>query len=257
MPLNARQFLDLAYITPGVSLAGAGVQGGGFNAAGARSQSNVFLLDGVSNIDTQTNQPLTNFRITDAIQEFDVQTSGATWPSSVAAPAHRSTSSPRAVPTRSTAQRVRVRPEHHPQCRRLLHQPGRMPSRLRSIAISSARRSAAQSSDDKTFLFLSYEGFFQTAPTLLAQRAFPLLPISPRSPTPSRKRCSPSIPAAELGHSGRHTQLHRQRAQLGLRSHRPVASGSGPRISKDHLTFRWIESRGRFGLRRHAAQRRR
>jgi hypothetical protein len=77
MPLNARQFLDLAYVTPGVSLAGARVQGGGFDAAGARSQSNVFLLDGVSNIDTQTNQPLTNFRITDAIQEFDVQTSGA------------------------------------------------------------------------------------------------------------------------------------------------------------------------------------
>jgi len=77
MPLNARQFLDLALITPGVSLAGEGVQGGGFDAVGARSQSNVYLLDGVSNTDTQTNQPLANFRITDAIQEFSVQTSGA------------------------------------------------------------------------------------------------------------------------------------------------------------------------------------
>ena len=46
--------------------------------SGARSQSNVFLLDGVSNIDTQINSALGNFRITDAVQEFAVQTSVAT-----------------------------------------------------------------------------------------------------------------------------------------------------------------------------------
>src|SRR5262249_37312382 len=43
-----------------------------------RSQSNIFLLDGVSNIDTQVNSALGNFRITDAVQEFSVQTSVAT-----------------------------------------------------------------------------------------------------------------------------------------------------------------------------------
>src|SRR5712664_4651126 len=78
MPLNARQYLDLALLTPGVLPSSAGTQGGGFNAAGARSQSNVFLLDGVSNIDTQINSALGNFRITDAVQEFAVQTSVAT-----------------------------------------------------------------------------------------------------------------------------------------------------------------------------------
>src|SRR6266478_6432871 len=78
MPLNARQYLDLALLTPGVLPSSAGTQGGGFNVSGARSQSNIFLLDGVSNIDTQINSALGNFRITDAVQEFDVQTSVAT-----------------------------------------------------------------------------------------------------------------------------------------------------------------------------------
>ncbi|MCI0390822.1 MAG: TonB-dependent receptor [Acidobacteria bacterium] len=77
MPLNARQFLDLAMITPGVLPTATGTQGGGFSVAGARSQSNVFLVDGVSNQDTQINSPLNNFRITDAVQEFTVQTSVA------------------------------------------------------------------------------------------------------------------------------------------------------------------------------------
>ena len=75
MPLNARQYLDLALLTPGVLPSAAGTQGGGFNVSGARSQSNIFLLDGVSNIDTQINSALGNFRITDAVQEFAVQTS--------------------------------------------------------------------------------------------------------------------------------------------------------------------------------------
>lgn len=77
MPLNARQFLDLALITPGVVPAAPGTQGGGFNVAGARSQSNIYLVDGVSNMDTQVNSPLNNFRIADAVQEFNVQTSVA------------------------------------------------------------------------------------------------------------------------------------------------------------------------------------
>src|SRR5216684_2069324 len=65
MPLNARQYLDLALVTPGALPSATGTQGGGFNVAGARSQSNIFLVDGVSNIDTQVNSALGNFRITD------------------------------------------------------------------------------------------------------------------------------------------------------------------------------------------------
>lgn len=75
IPLNGRQYLDLALLTPGVLPSATGTQGGGFNVSGARSQSNIFLLDGVSNIDTQINSALGNFRITDAVQEFAVQTS--------------------------------------------------------------------------------------------------------------------------------------------------------------------------------------
>ena len=75
MPLNARQYLDLALLTPGAVPAQPGQQGGGFNVAGARSQSNLFLLDGVSNMDTQIGSALGNFRITDGVQEFAVQTS--------------------------------------------------------------------------------------------------------------------------------------------------------------------------------------
>jgi hypothetical protein len=75
MPLNARQYMDLALLTPGAAPSTPGQQGGGFSVGGARSQSNLFLLDGVSNMDTQIGSALGNFRITDAVQEFAVQTS--------------------------------------------------------------------------------------------------------------------------------------------------------------------------------------
>src|SRR5262249_677705 len=78
MPLNTRQYLDLALLTPGVQPAAIGVQGGGINVAGARSQSNLALLDGVSNMSMAVNAPILNFRIADAVQEFAVQTSVAT-----------------------------------------------------------------------------------------------------------------------------------------------------------------------------------
>jgi hypothetical protein len=77
MPLNGRNSLDLALITPGVVPTATGTQVFSFNVAGARSQSNLYLWDGVSNMDTQVNGNLNNFRIADAIQEFSVQTSVA------------------------------------------------------------------------------------------------------------------------------------------------------------------------------------
>src|SRR5262252_9598697 len=58
MPLNARQVMDLALLTPGTQPAAVGTQGAGFNVAGARSQSNIFMWDGVSNMDTQIDSPL-------------------------------------------------------------------------------------------------------------------------------------------------------------------------------------------------------
>jgi hypothetical protein len=78
LPLNGRQALDLALMTPGVLPTATGIQVFSFNVAGARSQSNVYLWDGVSNMDTQVNSNLNNFRIGDAVQEFSVQTSVST-----------------------------------------------------------------------------------------------------------------------------------------------------------------------------------
>jgi hypothetical protein len=75
MPLNGRQALDLALITPGVVPTATGTQVLSFNVAGARSQSNVYMWDGASNMDTQVNSNLNNFRIGEAVQEFSIQTS--------------------------------------------------------------------------------------------------------------------------------------------------------------------------------------
>src|ERR1700719_1537340 len=63
MPLNSRNFLDLALLTPGASPSASGSQVTGFNVAGARTQSNDYLIDGISNMDTQVNGGLTSFRI--------------------------------------------------------------------------------------------------------------------------------------------------------------------------------------------------
>jgi len=78
LPLQGRQFLDLALLTPGITPQAPGTQAGGINVAGMRSQSNNFTLDGVSINDPQVNGPLNNFRIADAVQEFNVNTSIAT-----------------------------------------------------------------------------------------------------------------------------------------------------------------------------------
>src|SRR5258708_6880147 len=75
LPLQGRQFLDLALLTPGVTAQAPGTQAGGINVSGMRSQSNNFTLDGVSINDPQVNGPLNGFRIADAVQEFNVNTS--------------------------------------------------------------------------------------------------------------------------------------------------------------------------------------
>jgi hypothetical protein len=75
LPLQGRQFLDLALLTPGVTAQAPGTQAGGINVAGNRSQSNNFTLSGISINDPQVNGPLNGFHIADAVQEFNVNTS--------------------------------------------------------------------------------------------------------------------------------------------------------------------------------------
>jgi len=76
-PMSDRQFLNLVTTVPGTKPTAPGTQGDtfAFTVAGMRSQSNNFTLDGISNNDPQINSALNNFRLADAVQEFNVQTS--------------------------------------------------------------------------------------------------------------------------------------------------------------------------------------
>lgn len=80
LPLEDRQFLNLALIVPGTIPGAPGTRVAGssvetFSVAGMRSQSNNYTLDGISNNDPHINGPLNLFRIADAVQEFNVETS--------------------------------------------------------------------------------------------------------------------------------------------------------------------------------------
>jgi hypothetical protein len=85
LPLNGRQFIDLALLSPNVNAGGRSVQqnlarlnqDGGFSASGNRTNNNGFLLDGISNIDPDY-MSLSLTPILDTIAEFQVQTAQLT-----------------------------------------------------------------------------------------------------------------------------------------------------------------------------------
>jgi Carboxypeptidase regulatory-like domain len=168
MPLNARQFLDLALLTPGVLPAATGTQGGGFNVAGARSQSNVFLVDGVSNTDTQVNSPLNNFRITDAVQEFAVQTSVSL------AEFGRGSGGQINVVTKSGTNQFHGSAFEYLR-NTVFDSADFFTNKLRAKKADLKRNQFGATVGgpvfkDKTFFFLSYEGFRQVAPTVSSTR---------------------------------------------------------------------------------------
>jgi Carboxypeptidase regulatory-like domain len=168
MPLNARQYLDLALVTPGVLPSATGTQGGGFNVAGARSQSNVFLLDGVSNIDTQINSALGNFRITDAVQEFAVQTSVAT------AEFGRGTGGQVSIVTKSGSNQFHGSAFEYLR-NDILDARDFFTNKNHGIKNPLHRNQYGATLGgpilkDRMFFFLSYEGFRQVAPTVSTTR---------------------------------------------------------------------------------------
>ncbi|MDT7542218.1 MAG: hypothetical protein QOE33_2122 [Acidobacteriota bacterium] len=79
LPLDGRNFLELALLVPGAAPSAAGSAGSvrgdfAFNVNGAREDANNFLLDGVYNVDPKLN----TFSVkppVDGIQEFEVLTS--------------------------------------------------------------------------------------------------------------------------------------------------------------------------------------
>jgi hypothetical protein len=81
LPLNGRNFLQLAKLTAGVAEPKPGdraAAGGSFQANGVRAQLNNFLLDGVDNnakiVDQQNSSPVVIQPSVDALQEFKVET---------------------------------------------------------------------------------------------------------------------------------------------------------------------------------------
>lgn len=79
LPLYNRNFLALGLITPNThdAEAGSSLAGASFSVAGQRVSSNNFLLDGVDNVASSSNQAVP-FQVNDSIQEFRVVSSTAT-----------------------------------------------------------------------------------------------------------------------------------------------------------------------------------
>ncbi len=245
MPLNARQYLDLALLTPGVLPSSTGTQGGGFNVAGARSQSNVFLLDGVSIIDTQINSALGNFRLTDAVQEFAVQTSVAT------AEFGRGTGGQVSIVTKSGTNQFH----------------GSVFEYLRNSVLDAADFFTNKNHGtknplhrnqyggaiggpifkNKMFFFGSYEGFRQIAPTVSSTRVptaadIALVPVNQRDPiSMSLLKFWPAAtdPSAPLGSNN-------FIANVGSKTFdwTGLAKVDYNFSEKDHLSARWAEYSG-------------
>ena len=75
LPLNGRNYMDLAVLAPGVyHRVGADEQGDGLSASGARADSAGFALDGLVNRADRNATPGIGIPV-DAVREFDVQTS--------------------------------------------------------------------------------------------------------------------------------------------------------------------------------------
>src|SRR6267154_2171724 len=241
MPLNARQYLDLALLTSGVLPLSAGTQGGGFNVSGARSQSNIFLLDGVSNIDTQINSALGNFRITDAVQEFAVQTSVAT------AEFGRGTGGQVNIVTKSGTNKFHgtafeyLRNSVLDAADFFTNKNGGTKNPLHRNQYGATLGGPILK--DKLFFFLSYEGFRQIAPTVSSTR----VPNAAERATvtdPISKSLLQFWPAPTNLNAPAGTNNFIANVGATLYDETGLAKVDYNITEKDHLTVRWAQYGG-------------
>lgn len=236
MPLNARQFLDLALLTPGVLPAAAGALGG-FAVAGARSQSNIFLIDGISNQDTWLGLPLDNFRITDAVQQFAVQTS-------VALPEFgRGAGGQVNIVTKSGSNQFRgaafeyFRNTHLDAADFFTNKLGGRKSPLNRNQFGGSLGGPLVK--DHAFFLLSYEGFRQVAPAVVATRV-PSAAERASVTDPISRRILPFWPepngAGALNYVGN--------VPAGARDNTGLVRVDHNLRPNDRLTARWMEFRG-------------
>ena len=74
LPLNGRNFVELALLVPGANTGAPGANnGGGFSVSGVRAEQNAFQIDGTSNSDAFQNRISVTPSI-DGLQEFKIQT---------------------------------------------------------------------------------------------------------------------------------------------------------------------------------------
>jgi len=167
MPLNARQYLDSLFLRPAPFLHNR-QQGGGFNMAGARSQSNLFSARWCQQHGYPDRLGARNFRITDAVQEFAVQSSVPT------AEFGRGHGAQVSIVTKAHNKLPRLRPSSicaTPTLMRLTFSRTKLGGTKNTLHRNQYGAAfGGPIRHDKTFFFASWEGFRQVNPTVSSTR---------------------------------------------------------------------------------------
>jgi outer membrane receptor protein involved in Fe transport len=164
LPLNGRQFLELALLVPGVTTGNGGPQNGqnslfqrpgqdsSISVSGGRAQNNNFLLDGITNTDGDVNAYIFSPSV-EAIQEFKVETSN------YSAEFGRSSSGQINIVTKSGSNEPRGTVYHFLRNDALDARPFNNPNKLPQFGFNQFGFAlGGPVKKDSTFFFLNYEG---------------------------------------------------------------------------------------------------
>ena len=164
LPLNGRDFRKLAFLVPGAAPRSPRGSLGSFTANGQREKSNIFLIDGVDNNDSFRNQPSFN---QGGVSARRPRCSPSTrWPNSVfrlrAPPSTDAIREPWSTrsssPARTSSRNAYEFLRHDKLNSRNFFETLPGARRVRSRTATTAGRSAARSSADRTFFFAGFEG---------------------------------------------------------------------------------------------------